>query len=153
MILDYHFNKTKRTLSVSYITGNGGKQILDFNVSRFKTFYSTPNGQFPHWDGSRCDVKYTDKPSTFDIKTYFEEMNPRYKELLLGKTNPKFYAFDIEVEISDEFPEPSEARYPITTISVASPECNVIVMGTKELGDGGEANLQRRFDAYLGNSN
>ena len=152
MILDYHFNKTKRTLSVSYITGSGGKQILDFNVSRFKTFYSTPNGQFPHWDGSRCDVKYTDKPSTFDIKTYFEEMNPRYKELLLGKTNPKFYAFDIEVEISDEFPEPSEAKYPITTISVASPECNVIVMGTKELDEGGDINLQKRYMDYLGSS-
>lgn len=152
MILDYFFNKTKKTLSVSYVTNNGGKKVLDFNVSRFKSYYSSPTGEFQNWDGSRCSVKYTDKPSTFDIKTYFEEMNPQYKELLMGKTNPKLYTADIEVEITDEFPEPSEAKYPITTISVASPDCNVIVMGTKELEEGGEKNLQDRFNEYLGSS-
>lgn len=76
MILDYFFNKTKKTLSVSYVTNNGGKKVLDFNVSRFKSFYLTPSGQFQNWDGSKCDIRWTDKPSTFDIKTYFEEMNP-----------------------------------------------------------------------------
>ena len=152
MILDYHFNKTKRTLSVSYVTETGGKRILDFNVSRFKSYYSTPTGKFKNWDGSNCDIKWTDKPEDFDIKTFFEEMKPEYKELLMGKTNPKLYTFDIEVEISDEFPEPSEARYPITTISVASPDCNVIVLGTKELGEGGDENLQSRYMDYLGSS-
>ena len=152
MILDYHFNKTKRTLSVSYVTETGGKRILDFNVSRFKSYYSTPTGKFKNWDGSNCDIKWTDKPEDFDIKTFFEEMKPEYKELLRGKTNPKLYTFDIEVEISDEFPEPSEARYPITTISIASPDCNVIVLGTKELGEGGDVNLQYRYNDYLGSS-
>lgn len=152
MILDYFFNKTKKTLSVSYVTNNGGKKVLDFNVGRFKSYYSSPTGEFQNWDGSRCGVKYTDKPSTFDIKTYFEEMNPQYKELLMGKANPKLYTADIEVEITDEFPEPSEAKYPITTISVASPDCNVIVMGTKDLEVGGEQNLQDRFNDYLGAS-
>ena len=152
MILDYHFNKTKRTLSVSYITNNGGKRILDFNVSRFKSYYSTPNGEYKNWDGSNCGIRWVEKPETFDIKTYFEEMKPEYRELLRGKTNPKLYTFDIEVEISDEFPEPSEAKYPITTISVASPDCNVIVMGTKDLEEGGEQNLQDRFNEYLGSS-
>lgn len=152
MILDYHFNKTKKILSVSYITNNGGKKVLDFNVSRFKSYYSTPQGPYKNWDGSNCDIKWTDKPTTFDIKTFFEEMNPKYKSLLVGKTNPKLYTFDIEVEITDEFPEPSEAKYPITTISIASPDCNVIVMGTKELEENGEKNLQNRFDEYLGKS-
>lgn len=152
MILDYFFNKTKKTLSVSYVTNNGGKKVLDFNVGRFKSFYSTPDGEFENWDGSRCGIRYTDKPHTFDIKTYFEEMDPKYRALLKGKTTPKLYTFDIEVEISDEFPEPSEAKYPITTISVASPDCNVIVMGTKDLEEGGEMNLQDRFNDYLGSS-
>ena len=147
MILDYHFNKTKKVLSVSYITNTGGKKILDFNVGRFKTYYSTPGGSYKNWDGANCDVKWTDKPSNFDIKTFFEEMNISYKNLLNGKTNPKLYTFDIETEISDEFPEPSEAKYPITTISVASPDCNVIVMGTKKLEDPVE--LQCNFETYL----
>ena len=152
MILDYHFNKTKKILSISYVTNNGGKKILDFNVSRFRSYYSTPGGSFKNWDGASCDMRWTDKPTNFDIKTFFEGLDPSYKELLKGKTNPKLYTFDIEVEISDEFPEPSEAKYPITTISVASPDCNVIVMGTKDLENGGEKNLQDRFDKYLDDS-
>ena len=152
MILDYAFNKTKRTLSVSYITENGGKSILNFNVNRFKSFYSTPSGQYLNWDGSKCDVKWVEKPTTFDIKTYFEEMPEKYKNLLKGRTSPKLYTFDIETEISDEFPDPSSAKYPITTISISSPDCNVIVLGTKELEKDGEINLQNRLNNYLGDS-
>lgn len=152
MILDYAFNKTKRTLSVSYITENGGKRILNFNVNRFKSFYSTPTGRYLNWDGSKCDVKWIEKPSTFDIKTYFEEMPEKYKNLLKGRTSPKLYTFDIETEISDEFPEPSSAKYPITTISIASPDCNVVVLGTKDLEKDGETNLQNRLNNYLGDS-
>ena len=149
MILDYAFNKTKRQLSVSYITETGGKRIMNFNATRFKSYFLTPSGMYNNWDGSRCDVRWVDSPSTFDIKTYFEEMSETHKELLQGKTSPNLYTFDIETEISDEFPEPSEAKFPITTISVASPNCNVVVLGTKDLEDGGDKLLQNRFDEYL----
>lgn len=152
MILDYAFNQSKRTLSVSYITETGGKRILNFNVDRFKSYYSTPSGRYKNWDGSQCDVRWVDRPTTFDLKTYFEEMPETCKELLRGKTTPKLYTFDIETEISDEFPEPSEAKFPITTISVASPDCNVVVLGTKELEEGGTNKLQVRFENYLRDS-
>ena len=152
MILDYAFNHTKRTLSVSYITETGGKRILNFNASRFKSYYSTPSGKYMNWDGSRCDVRWVEKPTTFDLKTFFEEMSESNKELLRGKTTPKLYTFDIETEISDEFPEPSEAKFPITTISIASPDCNVVVLGTKSLEDGGAEALQKRFEGYLNES-
>ena len=153
MILDYAFNKSKRQLSVSYITETGGKHILNFNANRFKTFQSSPSGRYMNWDGSRCDVCWTEKPTTFDFKTFFEEsLSADHKKLLQGKTNPKLYTFDIEVEISDEFPEPSEAKFPITSISIASPDCNVIVLGTKDLGDNGDIFLQQRFENYLGDS-
>ena len=36
MILDYAYNKTKRVLSVSYTKDNGMKDIMNFNVDRFK---------------------------------------------------------------------------------------------------------------------
>lgn len=147
MILDYHFNKNKKSLCVSYINESGAKKILEFNTNRFKTYYSTPSGEFKNWDGSNCAIKWTDNPCTFDIKTFFEEMPDKYKILLKGKTSPKLYTFDIETEISDEFPEPSEAKYPITTISIASPDCNVVVLGTKDIDN--ESNLQKRFVDYM----
>ena len=152
MILDYAFNKTKRTLSVSYVTETGGKHLLNFNVNKFKSYFLTPSGQYTNWDGARCDVRWVDNPTTFDLKTYFEEMSEETKQLLRGKTAPRLYTFDIETEISDEFPEPSEAKFPITTISIASPDCNVIVLGTKDLGDNGDIFLQQRFENYLSDS-
>lgn len=150
MILDYAYDNHKRSLSVSYITQNGGKKILEFNTNRFKTYYSTPSGKYINWDGSRCDIRYTSDPKNFDIKTFFKELSNKYRELLTAKFSPRLYTFDIETEISDEFPEPSEAKYPITNISIASPELNVIVLGTKELDN--DANLQNRFINYLNDS-
>lgn len=150
MILDYSYNRTKRNLSISYIKDNGAKALLNFNVDRFKTYYLTPIGKYMNWDGARCDVKWTDKPHTFDIKTYFEEMDDNKKQLLMGKVAPKLYTFDIETEISDEFPEPSEAKFPITTISIANERCDVVVLGTKELKNNDY--LTREYSKYINSS-
>ena len=62
------------------------------------------------------------------------------------------YTFDIETAISDEFPEPSLAKQEITAISVASPDCNVIVMGTKPLDKDGQEYLSKSFDNYVENT-
>ena len=142
MILDYNYNKNRRSLSVSYITPTGGKKVLDFNVNRFKSYTPAVDGAYENWDGARCNIRWVDDPANFDIKTYFKEMDPKYRALLAGKDLPKVYTFDIETEISDEFPEPNEAKYPITTISIASPDCNVIILGTKELNDDDNANQE-----------
>ena len=155
MILDYSYNRNESTLCVSYVTKNGGKSLIHFNVDKFKTYYSTPRGQYRNWDGSACDVKLTDKPSNFDIKTYLEELPQVYKDKLTGKTSPKLYTFDIEVMIDEEtneFPEPSQAKFPITTISIASPDCNVMVLGTKKMSEDDQLSLQRQFEQYLGQS-
>ena len=150
MILDYNYNPYKKDLTISYITPTGGKKVIKKNVKRFKTFELSPSGKYKNWDGSLCNEAWTEKPCTFDLKTFFEENLTRdEKTLLAGKQLPKLYTFDIETEISDEFPEPSVAKFPITTISIASPECNVIVLGTKELGVGGEENLQKKLDEYM----
>ena len=152
MILDYIYSKNKKKLSISYIQDNGTKKILDLNVNRFKSYYYTPNGSYDTWDGAKCDVKYVDSPSKFDIKTFIEELNPRYKALIEGKTAPRLYTFDIETEITDEFPEPSEAKQKITAISIASPNCNVMVLGTKPLDEVGQKYLTESFDNYVKNT-
>lgn len=148
MILDYSYNKNKRVLSVSYTKDNGMKDIMNFNVDRFKSFYSTPNGKYLNWAGDKCDVKWTDTPDKFDIKTYIEELAVNYKSKLQSKTSPKLYTWDIEV-VADEFPNASEAKYPIVTISVCSPDCNVMILGTKDIGEGGDEYLKSHFKGYM----
>lgn len=154
MILDYNYDSRQRRLDVSYIDRVGAKQLLQFNVNRFKTFYKTPTGPYTTWDGAKCDVCWTEKPSKFDLKYYFKQLSEQHKKLLQGKTFPKVYTFDIETWVpeNDEFPDPSQAKFPITTISVVSPEMNCIVLGTRDLTEEEQTWVSNNFDSYLDNT-
>ena len=154
MILDYYYNEKQRRFDISYVDDKGGKQLLQFNVNRFKSFYKTPTGPYDSWDGAKCDVKWTEKPSNFDLKYYIKEMDPQYKSLLEKKTFPKVYTFDIETWIPEdnEFPEPSTAKFPITTISIVSPEMNCVVLATRELNQDELKYVSDSFDNYLDNT-
>ena len=153
MILDYTYDSRKKNFSISYVKEDGMKSLLNFNVSRFKAFYKTPSGKFKNWDGSNCDVRWTERPSKFEYKTFMKELDTKYKSLLEGKYNPKMYTFDIEtMVVDDEFPEPSEAKFPITTISIANPNCDVIILGTRLLDEAGQQYLQDKFAEYVKNT-
>ena len=154
MILDYNYDSRQRRLDVSYIDRVGAKQLLQFNVNRFKSFYKTPTGPYTTWDGAKCDVCWTEKPSKFDLKYYFKQLSEQHKKLLQGKTFPKVYTFDIETWVpeNDEFPDPSQAKFPITTISVVSPEMNCIVLGTRDLTEEEQTWVSNNFDSYLDNT-
>lgn len=151
MILDYNYHKQKRQLSVSYINEHGAKALLRYNVSRFKTYYENPSGRFDNWNGKKCDIKYTEKPGWTEFKTFIEELPTRDKLLLLGKTNPKLYTFDIEVAYDPtEFPEPGEAKFPILTISIVNENLDAVVLGIKKLNDSDR--LQNRYEEWLNTS-
>lgn len=154
MILDYNYSKKKRNFSISYVTESGGKKVLNFNVDKFKTYYSTPKGRFENWDGSRCEMKLTDSPNKFDFKTFIEEMSEDYKRLLDGRTSPKLYTFDIETKLNEnrDFPDPAYAREEITNISMVSPELNCVVLGTRPLDDAGLEYIKYNFNNYLNSS-
>lgn len=150
MILDYTYSRNKKNFSISYIKEDGMKSLLKFNVSRFKTYKKTPTGTFENWDGSKCDVAFTENPSKFDYRIFMKDLDEKYKKLIDAKYAPKVYTFDIETMIvNDEFPEPSEAKFPITTISIANPECKTIILGTRELDENGQKYLQEEFSKYV----
>ena len=155
MILDYNYNSNKKNFSISYITETGGKKVLNFNVTRFKSYYKTPTGKYTNWDGCKCDIRWTERPHKFDIRNFIKELPEEKRKLLMGKTNPKLYTFDIETmtrlkpEDKEEFPNPAEAKFPITTISIASSDCNVLILGTRPLEEGGEKYLTEQFEKYV----
>lgn len=153
MILDYSYNKYARNFDISYINEKGAKQILSFNVNHFKAYYSTPAGQFTNWDGSKCDVKWVDEPSKFEIKTFLTELDESYHKILNGKTFPKLYTFDIETMADEngDFSPAEEARCPITTISICSPELNTIVLGTQQFTEQENKVLSENFEEYINN--
>lgn len=149
MILDYQYLKRQKQLTISYVTETGGKKILNYNVARFKTFYEDENGKYTNWNGKKCSAKYTYNPNAYDIRTFIRELPEKDRKKLEGKRAPRLYTFDIEVEVSkEEFPEPSESKYPIQTISIVSDKLDVIVFGLKEMIDP-DNKLQKKYNEYL----
>lgn len=148
MILDYNYNKKRSEFSISYVKENGSKALLKYNVSRFKSWTEDPNGQYDNWNGKKCIPRWVTNPGWTEYKTFLEELPIRDKELILGKTNPKLYAFDIEVEVDpNEFPEPEYAKFPILTISIVNDQMQAVVLGTKKLDN--PERLQQRYEEWL----
>ena len=154
MILDYNYNSYNRRLDVSYIEDNGAKQILSFNVNRFKAYYSTPSGSFTNWAGDKCDIRWVEKPSKFEIKTFLTELDPKFKALLSKRAFPKVYTFDIETlaDENGEYSEAEQAKCPISTISICSPDLNTIVLGTLQFSNDEKETLEKNFTEYMENT-
>lgn len=148
MILDYNYHKQKRQLTFSYVTPTGGKALLRYNVDRFKTYVDDERGQCTNWNGKPCTQSWTTKPGWSEFKTFIEELPQTDKDLLFGKYNPRLYAFDIEVKINpDEFPEPSEAKFPILIISCVNDRMDGVVLGLKKLDN--PEKTQEKYRAWL----
>lgn len=151
MILDYKYNKKQGKFNISYIDENGDKKILTYEKSKFKAYkFSDNTGNFMNWDGKRCAEFYTPNPSRFDLMNFILELPDPTQKILNARTSPKLFTWDIEVEINrSEFPEPSEAKFPITSISVVNNELDCVVLGTKKLEPGSEEKIGMRIREYL----
>lgn len=150
MILDYNYNRWKKMMNITYITERGSKALLQFNISKFKSFVEDPAGNFTNWNGKPCSEMWTSKPGSFDILNFLHELPEQEYKLITGKYNPKLYTWDIETKFDpSEFPDPAFAKFPITVISVASENLDVIEMGTMSLSEEDQQWVQQQIVDYL----
>ncbi len=147
MILDYSYSQYKKQFSVSYIDERGNKQLWTKNVQRFKSFRYNPDGKLRCWDGRPCEEYWTETPKGFDIKTFMRELPEETRSKFFGKTFPNLFTFDIETEISEDFPDPS--INPITAISICSPTLDTIVLGTRQMTEDEITDCGKRFCEYI----
>ena len=150
MILDYEFNQRDHKFTISYINEAGMKSFYEFNVSRFKTYIPSPTGKYTNWDGTKCDIKYTDKPNKFSYREFIEELPKNIKDKLFARYKAKLYFWDIETEFNpDEKPDPQSAKFPITTISIVNPDLTTMVLGYKTLSPEQEKRISEKFREYV----
>ena len=137
MILDRQWNKKEQKLVISYIDKLGNRQFYQKYLHHFKTYEYDPNGDQLTWDGKKCKKVFKDTidyvPNEFDILEYMYEMDPEMNKLLHAQYFPKLYFFDIETEISLEFPDPEKAEQKVTSISLVGPDLSCIVYGLHNL--------------------
>ena len=152
MILDIVHRKDERILEISYIKENGQKDIIKFNANRMKTYKYDANGAFKNWNGARCSEAWTSNPSKFDIKMFISELEPKYRNILLGKTFPKMYAWDIETDTPEDVePDGNQPHFPITTISICNTDLDTIVLGWKPLSEIEQKWVADEYDKYIDN--
>lgn len=152
MILDIVHRKDERILEISYIKENGQKDIIKFNANRMKTYKYDANGAFKNWNGARCSEAWTSNPSKFDIKMFISELEPKYRNILLGKTFPKMYAWDIETDTPEDVePDGNQPHFPITTISICNTDLDTIVLGWKPLSEIEQKWVVDEYDKYIDN--
>jgi len=155
MLLD--ITQEDRQLWVSYFNLDG--------KTRFKTYDLKPEDMFnwevcdnsdtkadskiKNWDGrsvKKVKSRYLNK---YRVIEYMDQLSFSDRELIFGYHFPKTYFVDIEVEVTDSFPEPSKAPNPVTAICIVTPEKQCIVLATKNLDRKIQSKIQKQIDEHF----
>ena len=155
MLLD--ITQEDRQLWVSYFNLDG--------KTRFKTYDLKPEDMFnwevcdnsdtkadskiKNWDGrsvKKVKSRYLNK---YRVIEYMDQLSFSDRELIFGYHFPKTYFVDIEVEVTDSFPEPSKAPNPVTAICIVTPEKLCIVLATKNLDRKIQSKIQKQIDEHF----
>lgn len=159
MLLDV--TQEDRQLFVSYYNLNG--------ETRFKLYDLTPDDMFnwevclksdpkmdpniTNWDGrpvKKVRSRYLNK---YRLIEYLDSLPESDRDKIYGYHYPKTYFIDIEVEVTDAFPEPSKAENPITTICIVTPSKECIVLATKDLSREKQGKIQDQITNHFSNLN
>jgi DNA polymerase elongation subunit (family B) len=88
-------------------------------------------------------LNYT--PNEFDILEFMYELPKDLNSVMHAQYFPKLYTFDIETEISSEFPDPDKAEQKVTAISLVGPDLSCIVYGLHKLNEDQIALFRKRY--------
>lgn len=102
-----------------------------------------------NWDGRSVKKARSKFLNKYRIIEYIENLPDFHKETIFGYHFPRTYFIDIEVEVTDSFPEPSIAANEITAICVVTPERQCIVLATKPLEKSIQQKIQNQIDKHF----
>ena len=156
MILNRTWNKKEQKLVVSYIDKLGNRQFYQKSFHHIKTYEYDKDGEFETWDGKRCRKIYKDTtnytPTEFDLLEFMYEMEPEMNIAFHAQYFPKIYTFDIETEVSDEFPDPEIAAQMVTSISLVGPDLSCIVYGLRDMSQESKDLFAQRYLDWIDNN-
>ena len=156
MILDRSWNKKERKLMISYIDKMGNRQFFQKFFHHIKTYEYDDDGEYETWNGRRCNKIYKDttnyQPNIFDILEFMYELPPEINQIMHQQNFPKCYAWDIETEVSDEFPDPELAKQMITSISLVGPDLSCIVYGLHDMTPEQQELFKKRYLEWIDNN-
>ena len=162
MIINRFWNRFKQQLEISYIDKEGNRQLFIQRLHHWKTYEYDDKGTCETWDGKKCSPVFKDaktfRPSEFDMLEHIFDMSKsertaQIQQEFYGNYPIRLYTYDIETEVSDEFPDPFIAKQRVTSISLVGPDLSCYVMALKYMNEEQCQRLESRYLEFVNNNN
>ncbi len=155
MLLD--ITQEDKTLWVSYFNMNGKTDFMTYELQPTDMFNwqvcdlsdKDASNVIKNWDGRSVKKVRSKFLNKYRLIEYVDNLPWTDKNTIFGYTFPKTYFVDIEVVVTDSFPEPSKAPNPVTTICIVTPERQCIVLATKDLDKPTQSKIQKQIDEHF----
>lgn len=155
MLLD--ITQEDKTLWVSYFNMNGKTDFMTYELQPTDMFNwqvcdpsdKDASGVMKNWDGRPVKKVRSRFLNKYRLIEYVDNLPWTDKNTIFEYNFPKTFFVDIEVEVTDSFPEPSKAPNPVTAICIVTPERQCIVLATKDLDKPTQSKIQKQIDEHF----
>jgi len=152
MIVNYEYLNSK--LIVSYIDKKGNMKFKNYdwrNPLEWRVCSATDlsrSDTFVTWDKKPVKLESTRHPSRYAIYEFFHKLPQSEKDDIFAYNEPKMFFCDIEVEITEGFPEAHLANNKVTAICFIHGS-KILLLGIKELGSGWVQKMERDINDHF----
>lgn len=152
MIVNYEWKNGK--LLTSYIDTKGNIKFKQYPFNNPMDYVVTNDNDINKsktlqtWDKRAVKQQVTRHPSRYTIYEYFHNLPQEEKDIIFAYNEPKITFCDIEVEITDGFPEAHLAENQVTAISLIHKN-KIILMGIKQLSEKQISKMEKDINSYF----
>jgi DNA polymerase elongation subunit (family B) len=142
-------------LRVSHFNKEGKVQFKDIPIPRTEKYKWELAGSerkdpfFSTWDGKPVKKVRSFWLNRFRIEEYMSSLGEEYLKDIYEFNNPETWFCDIEVEVTDEFPDPALAKTAVTTVALVNSKAQTFVLGIKPLTSQQIQNIEKRYKEHL----
>lgn len=153
MLLD--IEQRGNSLVISYYNKEGKTAFKKYDFKSFENWVvcsdkdKNKSEEYKNWDGRPVKKIQAKRLDRYETIQFLESLPDQDKDEIFGYNLPNKYYIDIEVEVSDTFPEPLIAPNPVTTICIVTPNNQVIVLGLRDLDKNEQYKIQKDLDDYF----
>jgi DNA polymerase elongation subunit (family B) len=155
MIVSKEYLPKKSELKISYFNEQGNVSVISKKVENNEKFnWKRTNSPTQHRDFNNNFIERSKSEylSKFRVEELIiEKLSDEEKQLIHSEHEPKAYYLDIEVESSSkEFPDPSEAKYPVNVLTIVNSDNKAFVLSNqRKLSDNEVVQMQHEINEYI----
>jgi len=154
MLIDTQYLSKSKKLLVSFIDASGDMKVKYFDwQSPFKyevCSWDDPDRsqRYHSWDNKPIKKVYHSYPDRYSTYEFLDGLDKKETEEIFKFYLPKIYFIDIEVEVLDGFPDPSEAPTMVQSISIVYDD-KIILLGLKDLTEDTQIRIKNNTNKYF----